>query len=135
MDNKDLKKIKLIVTLQQEEIKLSINIYLTDKFLGKCWHDRKDFSEDGYGTYNCKKCGKRFGGHGGSLENKDLFTPAGFFLLWNKAQKEEWWESFLDYVSDNHYKSEDELFLLKHTVNPLTFPTLLAEYLGWKEDK
>lgn len=32
-----------------------------DKFLtearGECWHKRKEFSEDGYGTYLCSKCG------------------------------------------------------------------------------
>ena len=76
--------------------KETVNKFLT-LAMGECWHERKDFSEDGYGTYNCKNCGERFGGHGSQLINKDdFFTWAGFGKLWEWAQKQSWWMDFVD---------------------------------------
>jgi len=108
---------------------LSINIFLTEKFLGKCWHecDKLVFADPNYSTvYSCKNCKEVW------ETNADLFTPDGFFLLWEKAQGEEWWAAFRKYA----YKKNIPHFhtFWEKEVNPLTFPTLLAEYLGWKEE-
>jgi len=105
---------------------LSINIFLTEKFLGKCWHEIDTY------YFLCTKCEKSTGGKDYITgENLNLFTPTGFFLLWEKAQKEGWWEAFIS--KHNKIHTMDHIFV--DYINPLTFPTLLAEYLGWKETK
>lgn len=98
-----------------------------DKFLteamGECWHERKDFSEDGYGTYNCKHCNKRFGGHGGQLEDRlDFSTWAGFGKLWEWSQKQEWWPDFKELNGYPNHIYED-------FINPNNFANASYEFL------
>lgn len=109
---------------------LSINIFLTEKFLGKCWHDFKGDTPTHYGR--CVKCWltaayETLPERGGCV---DLFTPSGFFLLWEKAQKEEWWRGFK--IRHGCWSEGADMWVLpEERINPLVFPTLIAEYLGW----
>lgn len=116
--------------------KEAINKFLTEKFLGKCWHEWihkdsywDDILSERVEELECTKC-KEEAKYEGYQYN--LFTPTGFFLLWEKAQGEEWWDSFLDHIIILN-EDQDDTYILSVVVNPLTFPTLLAEYLGWKE--
>ena len=127
---------------------LSINIFLTEKFLGKPY--RQYFAKVRRGEDVFDVC--RFFSTEeevwqnypkatgiGIQEAQDLFTPTGFFLLWEKAQGEEWWNEFhQNFVSDKYpdllQDLNGESQLLSKVINPLTFPTLLAEFLGWKEN-
>ena len=110
----------------------AINKFLTEKFLGKCWHE-PDFTGSGYASSTCCDCNEE-------VDNQDLFTPTGFFILWEKAQKEEWWFTFLETTKYHQVtqgirtRVEKTDWLGKALVNPLTFPILLAEYIGWKEE-
>ena len=114
----------------QESTQQSINKFLTEEFLGKPECDRIG----GCLKINCGptvscKCDNQF------YEN--LFTPEGFFILWEKAQEQEWWLSkpFFHWLLYNR----TDLMLDKYKVdmnkfiNPQTFPVLLAEFIGWKE--
>ena len=102
----------------------SINKFLTEKFLGRCWHEQEDASfwvnGEEYQYYRCKFCQKDVRDWG--KDKLNLFTPEGFFLLWEKVQKG---------------KPDFKHFVIRHKglefINPLTFPILLAEFLGWKE--
>jgi len=105
----------------------AINKFLTEKFLGKCWHE-PDFTGSGYASSTCCDCNEE-------VDNQDLFTPTGFFILWEKAQKEEWWDRFI-IESDWPVDSEKDNNWIDYIVainRPITFPILLAEFLGWKE--
>lgn len=132
-------------SLKLQRTQLSINIFLTEKFLGKCWHDyAPTFFGPNFTESTCLKCrhktsvytsdeydlGVRSGGY-------DLFTPDGFFILWEKAQEQAWWSKFeAEYILKKSYQlitGHERTTFIRATVNPLTFPALLAEYLGWRE--
>ena len=105
-------------------VRESVNQFLTEKFFGKCWHDP-------YPSKIFRQCQKCLSGE----KNIDLFTPNGFFILWEKAQKEEWWDRFI-IESDWPVDSEKDNNWIDYIVainRPITFPILLAEFLGWKE--
>jgi len=69
------------------------------------WTPLKPASEDrsGCGDYSCqcKNCGIVLGPYSYSMllkkrtSNPDLTTWQGFGLMWEAAQKAEWWEEFL----------------------------------------
>jgi len=118
----------------------AINKFLTEKFLGECWHEFPEIDLDNPKPSFCRKCGELEFGFVSEDENphrlifsdsQDLFTPEGFFLLWEKAQKEEWWKEFLRLHMPFMYQCSNAN--LQPIINPLTFPILLAEFLGWKE--
>ncbi len=69
-------------------------------FPDKCWHDKpsKKMRENwpiGGTIPSCKKCGKSQMVWG---SNPDLTTWQGFGLMWEAAQKAEWWPDFLEWI-------------------------------------
>lgn len=114
-------------TLKLQRTQLSINIFLTEKFLGKCWHvfGNREMEYKNYNVKHCTKCGVL-----NMVQNSDLFTPTGFFLLWEKAQGEEWWKGFK--IRYGCWSADADIWVLpEDRINPLTFPILLAEFIGW----
>lgn len=70
-----------------------------------CWHD---FS--GFTVVVCRHCGMPYMGEK-RARNPDLTTSDGFFLMWNQAQKKEWWEEFKQFAYMGemaHYHKEQD---------------------------
>jgi hypothetical protein len=113
----------------------SINKFLTEKFLGRCWHEQEDASfwvnGEEYQYYRCKFCQKDVRDWG--KDKLNLFTPEGFFILWGKAQKEDWWAYCNGRLIGKWAELKVNTSFIDYVINPLTFPILLAEFLGWKE--
>jgi len=117
----------------------AISKFLTEKFLGGCWHEWNAHTRPTSTTFTCVKCKADefvYTGEDGFAREpvQDLFTWSGLGILWEKAQKEEWWDKFLRTTMPSICQcSRDNLKF----INPQTFPILLAEFLteflGWKE--
>lgn len=108
---------------------LTINKFLYSALNLGCWHEHvfkasppqfETMAEHGYVA--CKHCDSL-------SDNQSLFTPDGFFILWEAMQKHRSW---LQFEADNGLN----VFHVVKTkiINPQTFPILVAEFLGWKEE-
>ena len=98
-----------------------------DKFLteamSKCWHE---------GTSRCRKCHARY-----HLvpTHPDFSTWPGFGLLWEWAQKQEWWWNFsckLLYSKESHdhlTKDDYDAVIYERYIHPSRFADALYEYL------
>lgn len=90
-----------------------------DKFLtealGLCWHKYK-----GYGYY-CLKCQNYKLGQG---QDYDFSDWSGFGILWEWAQKQEWWVDFLH--DELHPYWEDQV---KRLVDPTYFASAVYSFL------
>jgi hypothetical protein len=108
----------------------SINKFLTEKLLGKCWHvPYREY--DWEPEYKCSKCQSISWD-----KNQDLFTPTGFFLLWEKVFEVNDEDEYVNEVAGQILRKLGNASFDKvpvRIINPLTFPILLAEFLGWKE--
>lgn len=74
-----------------------VNKYLTEK-MGLCWHEITRYEKEiGYFTSICN-CGRKIRDSRGNkrecFANINLFSPEGFFFLWNWAIKQDWWREF-----------------------------------------
>jgi hypothetical protein len=113
----------------------SINKFLTEKFLGGCWHEAitDDFEYQGaiYQYLRCEHCGKDWL----DITLQNLFTWEGFGILWEKAQEQEWFEDFNSTRGGRVKRVMQCSWNLVKTdlINPQTFPIILAEFLGYKE--
>lgn len=94
-----------------------------------CWHEQDDVYKGLNG--HCKHCGKEFMclGVPDAELNPDLTTWPGFGIMWEQAQKMEWWVPFLKWI----WVHEDQLFLGRMNIgvkfiNPETFMNLLYEF-------
>jgi hypothetical protein len=65
----------------------------------------------------------------GWYEITDSFsTPDGFFKLWNWAKEQEW---FGDFWYNEDVLTHEDIVLF---INPDCFASVIAEYLGFKEE-
>ena len=74
----------------------------------------------------CEKCGFIFS------TKIDFSTWPSFGLLWGWAQKQEWFEKFLEHFANNFLEwgiSEGERIAVKALIHPSRFADALYEYL------
>jgi hypothetical protein len=71
--------------------------------LGECWHEWKPRTWHDGSTYVCKKC--EHSEPAGLHHNPTLATWPGFGWWWERMQKMECWEAFIEFVrSDWKYR-------------------------------
>jgi hypothetical protein len=103
-----------------------------DKFLteamGGCWHDFREHDEyvPGMGTYlvdRCTKCKLLLR----DFQPINFSTWEGFGKLWEWAQKQDWWESFVD---DDMYQRGHRNWLFPVAwIHPDRFADALYKFL------
>ena len=115
-------------------VKEVTNEFLTDKFLGRCWHDWQDLhkckgGQEEYNVYlyKCSKCGEvgedHEYGHSCFNGSPGLFTWDGFGLLWDKVQGKKWFPDFWTANMEMAWSKPHSI------INRLTFPTILMNYI------
>lgn len=102
--------------------------FLTEAMCG-CWHERKDFSDDGYGTYSCKHCNETKNFAYSNL-NPNFSTWEGFGKLFNFSKKQDWWKSFIkDLGAWCHISSPTVLTISLNFIDPDNFADAIYEFL------
>ena len=79
--------------------------------------------------------------HDPADQNPDFSTPDGFFWLWERAQKKEWFVEFLHektYVGNSEAEIEEDWLCIKKGlidfINPTRFTEALKQYLSEVQD-
>lgn len=108
--------------------KQEISKYLVEWF-GECWH-RPDYI--GSMCIECRAILHR------ESPNRNLFTPAGFFWLWNKFRKHELWTQFWWWIEEDNalYRGRQMSYYdFTEYINYETFPKVVYEFLKEREAK
>jgi len=94
--------------------------------LGECWHEY-----DGTSVW-CKHCGSLiYGPH----DRPNLATPEGFFWIWERAQKKEWWPIFKAWFWGHDGVRHLPMMIPEEFIDPIRGRDALAEWLRNNEDK
>ena len=103
--------------------------------LGGCWHNWTYFSATALcadeSDYQCSKCGQ----WKSEQEFKSLATPEGFFWIWERAQKKEWWPIFKAWFWGHDGVRHLPMMIPEEFIDPIRGRDALAEWLRNNEDK
>ena len=111
---------------------MSADRKLLTEAIGNCWHEWPDLYNDGMLSKHdqCTKCGKY---RDEALNELIDFTSwIGFGVLWEWANKQEWWADFIyNYYNVHNYKIS--LSVTLKIVNPTKFSAAVYEFLKDKK--
>jgi len=112
------------------------NKFLTEKVLGKCWHEKKDDY-----SASCFKCNKLLHGFWyATPQNTSIFNISsdefidfdswqGFGVLWPVVIKKEWWPEFMVVQSTaREICGLSVIQFLTIFINPPVFATAVYEF-------
>ena len=116
--------------------KEEISRYLTEKVLGKCWHEwvfvEMSDAEEPWEMWQCNKCEEKHGSSLYSPHNFRAFTPEGIFALIKAGREKDWWEEFDD---KEMYQWSIERGTTFNYDNLENFPEVMYKFLKEREEK
>ncbi len=101
--------------------------------LGECWHEWSGPASD---SCICEKCGVKF--FDIDLDDPSycsLAIPDGFFWIWERAQKMEWWNIFFEHIFWKTFELDDPYTWFVDFVNPPRFRDTLSNWLEANPEK
>ena len=99
--------------------------------IGLCWHEWEYEP-----WWKCKKCGKSFK-YPASI---DFTSEHGFFVAWNWAKEQEWWQEFLRKITYHRSDFRGESFnsIVSYPAGKLIDligPTLIPELVKFLQER